>query len=480
MFMRNFASRPVASLALAGLFGIASLTARADAPASTQPVSKQYEDAAKKIIDAALAGNDAWKKMEELCDGIGHRISGSESLEKAIAWAQAAMKADGQENVHAEPVMIPRWVRGEESITMIAPRRHTVAMLGLGGSVGTPAEGITAEVLVVGDEKELEAAGDKAKGRIILFNNPMQKYDPVKGSGYGTAVRFRHKGAQLTSKLGAVACLVRSVTARSLRSPHTGAMEYSDAKVKIPAAAISTEDADMISRLSARGEPVKLTLKMTAKEEGLVPSANVIGELRGREKPDEIVVIGGHIDSWDVGQGALDDGAGCVISMEAINVLRKLKMIPRRTIRVVLWTNEENGLAGGKQYAKDHAAELSKHVAAIETDSGAFRPTGYSAECVDGKQQIIAAGQLVDLMKALDPLGRMDVRSGHSGADVSPMKPGGVVLLGFEVEGSKYFDYHHTQADTLDKIDPKELSQCVASMAATAYMIADMPERLGD
>jgi carboxypeptidase Q len=303
MQTRNHARCLTALWIVLGLMEAPSLPVHADSPASTQPVSKQYEDAAKKIINAALAGNDAWKKMEELCDSIGHRISGSESLEKAIAWAQAAMKADGQENVHAEPVMIPRWVRGEESITMIAPRRYTVAMLGLGGSVGTPAEGITAEVLVVGDEKELEAAGDKAKGRIVLFNNPMQKYDPDKGSGYGTTVRFRHKGAQLTSKQGAVACLVRSVTARSLRSPHTGAMEYSDAKVKIPAAAISTEDADMIARLSARGQIVKLRMKMAAKEEGLVPSANVIGELR-RGKPDEVVVIGGHIDSWDVGQGA--------------------------------------------------------------------------------------------------------------------------------------------------------------------------------
>ncbi len=462
-----------------GLIETSSL-ALGDRPASTQPVSKQYEFAAKKIIDAALAGNDAWKKMEELCDGIGHRLSGSEAMNKAVAWAQDAMKADGQDNVHPEPVMVPNWVRGEESLVMTEPRQTPIAMLGLGGSVATPPEGITAEVLVVGDEKELETAGDKAKGKIILFDNAMQHYDPVKGSGYGSAVRFRHRGAVLASKQGGVACLVRSVTARSLRSPHTGAMSYGDAKEKIPAAAISTEDAEMIARLAARRVPVKLTLNMSAKDEGMVPCANVVGELRGREKPDEVVVISGHLDSWDVGQGAHDDGGGCVIAMEAINVLRKAKMIPRRTIRVVLWVNEENGLAGAKQYAEDHAAELDKHVAAIEADSGIFAPTGYSVECRDAKRQTVAAGQLVDMMKLLMPLGRMEVSAGHSGADVGALKDGGVILLGVDVEGSKYFDYHHTHADTLDKIDPKELSQCVASLAATAYVIADMPDRLGD
>jgi hypothetical protein len=363
---------------------------------------------------------------------------------------------------------------------MVEPYRYPLVMSGLGLSVGTPTDGITAEVLVVADEKELEAVGEKARGRIVLFNNPMQTYDPDKGSGYGTAVRFRHRGAVLASAQGAAACLVRSVTARSLRSPHTGAMSYADAKEKIPAAAISTEDAEMISRMAARGQAVKVTLKMGAQDHGMVPSANVVGELRGREHPEEIVVIGGHIDSWDAGQGAHDDAAGCVIAMEAINVLRKLNMIPRRTIRVVLWTNEENGLMGGKQYAKDHEAELSRHVAAIESDSGAFRPEGYSVECVDARRQTVAAGQLVELMKLLSPLGRMSVSVGHSGADVSPMKPGGVVLMGFDVEGSKYFDYHHTHADTLDKVDPKDLSQCVASMAVTAYVIAEMPERLGE
>lgn len=442
-------------------------------------LSKRYAKVADRIIRTVLDDNAAWRKMEELCDGIGHRLSGSESLDKAVAWAVESMKADHQDNVRAEEVMVPKWVRGKESAVMIKPRRHPLAMLGIGRSVGTPPAGITAPVEVVADEKELEALGSRANGKIILFNNPMPAYDPARGADYGNTVRFRSRGAILAAERGAVACLVRSVTARSLRSPHTGAMrDYGDAERKIPAAAVSTEDAEMIARLRARGKEVVVTLKMEARTEDDVPSANVIGELRGRERPDEIVVIGGHLDSWDVGQGAHDDGGGCVISMEAINVLRRLNLIPRRTIRVVLFTNEENGLRGGRAYAEAHAAD--QHVAAIESDSGVFRPTGFSVDFNDETRKTRAAEQLRDIIRLFDSIGPMKVSTGGSGADIGPLKPRGLALLGFRVEGSKYFDYHHTAADTLDKVDPVQLSQCVAVMAVTAYVLADMPGRLGD
>ncbi len=256
-------------------------------------------------------------------------------------------------------------------------------------------------------------------------------------------------------------------------------MRYGDAKVKIPAAAVSTEDADMIARLQARGVPIVVTLKMEAKTLDQAPSGNVIGELRGSTNPQEIIVIGGHIDSWDVGQGANDDGAGCVMAMEAINVLRRLNMIPRRTIRVVLWTNEENGLAGARQYAKDHADELANHVAAIESDSGGFRPVGYSVDCADETRLGIAAEQLRDIMSLLESIGATDVTTGFSGADVGPMKDSGVILMGHRVDGSKYFNYHHSPADTVDKVDPQDFSQNVAVMATVAYILADMPQRLG-
>lgn len=452
----------------------------ADSSELRTSIRNRYGPTAQKIIRHAMRDNDAWAKMEVLCDDIGHRLSGSPQLDRAIDWAVATMKDDGQENVRKEPVMVPKWVRGAESLELIEPRPGPMRLLGLGGSVGTSAEGVTAPVLVVDDEQALEAAGERARGRIVLFNNPMPPYDPAHGSGYGTAVRFRHKGAQLAAAQGAVACLVRSVTARSLRSPHTGAMSYGDAERKIPAAAISIEDAELLARLAARGKEPVVRLRMSARDEGMVESANVVAELRGRERPEEIVVIGGHIDAWDVGQGAHDDAGGCVIAMEALHVLRKLGLRPRRTIRVVLWTNEENGLRGGKAYARDHADELPDHVAAIEADSGVFAPQGLSVQCADPRREAAAAEQLGAILSLLYPIGATRVETGWSGADISPMKDAGVVLLGFRVEGSKYFDYHHSHADTLDKIDPQDLSMCVAAMAVQAYVLADMPGRLGE
>jgi carboxypeptidase Q len=443
-------------------------------------IQKLYASKAQAIIDHTLKQNDAYAKLEHLCDDIGHRLSGSPQLEKAIDWAVRTLKADGQENVRAEEVMVLKWVRGDEFAMMTSPRLLPIAMLGLGGSVATPSDGLIAPVIVVADEKELEAIGNRAAGKIVLFNNPMPEYDTVRGSCYGECVRFRGKGAILAAKQGAVACLVRSVTARSLRSPHTGAMKYDDDVRKIPAAAISTEDADIMSRLCARGQKVIVHLKMSARDMGLAPSANVVAEIVGTELPGEVVVIGGHIDSWDVGQGAHDDGAGSVMSMEALNVIRKMGLKPRRTIRVVLWTNEENGLAGGKAYASDHASELANHVAAIETDSGGFRPESFGVECTDAKRVARAIKQLEAITALMKPLGTIPVNEGHSGADVSPMKNAGVMLMGLATEGSTYFDYHHSQADTLDKVDPRQLSESTAAMAVMAYILADMPERLGE
>lgn len=442
-------------------------------------IAEKYRASIDRIITAALAENGAFKKLEDLCLNVGHRLSGSKNLEKAIDWAIETLKKDGHENVRREKVMVPHWVRGKESATIVEPREIPLCMLGLGGSIATPPEGITAPVLVVKDKDDLDAKADQAKGKIVLFNNPMPNYHPETGSGYGKTVQYRGRGAIYAAEKGAVACLVRSVTAKSLCTPHTGAMRYDDAVQKIPAAAITTEDADMIARFSERGTQVVVNLKMEAQTHPDAESANVVAELRGREKPEEIVVIGGHIDSWDVGHGAHDDGTGCVMAMEAITVLRKLNMIPRRTIRVVLWTNEENGLAGGKAYAKDHESELANHVAAIESDSGGFKPTGYSVECSDDAREALAALQLEEILGPIRSIGPMKVKTGHSGADISPMEPAGVVLMGHNVEGATYFDYHHTPADTIDKVDPRELSENVAVMAAMAYVLADMPGRIG-
>ncbi len=443
-------------------------------------IATQYRNKADRIIQAALADNDAYNKLEYLCLQIGHRLSGSAALEKAVDWATQAMKKDGQENVRQEKVMVPHWVRGYEAASMIRPRIETFHILGLGGSVGTGPEGITAEVVVVEDEDALNALGDQVRGKIVLFNKAMPPYDHEKGSGYGTAVKYRSHGARLAGEKGAVACLVRSVTAKSLRSPHTGAMRYGNAEKKIPAAAVSTEDAEVMVRLYKKGVPVVVHLLMQAKTLPDAESANVIGELRGSTLPDEVVVIGGHIDSWDTGHGAHDDGGGCIIAMEAINVLRKLNMRPKRTIRVVLWTNEENGLRGGRAYAKDHAGELEKHVAAVESDSGVFKPRGYSMECADKDKEALAIKQMGEIVSLLSSIGEMSAKKGHSGADIGPMREAGVVLLGHNVEGSTYFDYHHSHGDTIDKVDPQELSENVAVLAVTAFILADMPNRLGE
>jgi hypothetical protein len=439
--------------------------------ATGAPHRDRSQDAIERIHEAVLAGNDAHAKLIELCDDVGHRLSGSPQLDRAIEWAVARLKADGHENVRAEKVMVPKWVRGRESLAMIEPREHPMPMLGLGGSVATPADGITAEVVVVRDKAELDNL-PTAEGKIVLFNCAMPPYDPEKGPRYGETVAYRANGAVWAAEKGAVAALVRSVTAKSLRTPHTGGMRYAEGKPKIPAGAVTIEDAELMARLVARGKKVVVKLMMEAKTEPDAPSANVVAELRGREKPDEVVIISGHLDTWDVGQGAQDDGGGCVMAMEALRTLRRLNLVPRRTIRVVLWTNEENGMAGVRGYLEAHEKELPLHVAAIESDSGTFEPEGFGIDLQDPERLKAAAALLKERLP------RYDIKAGESAPDVGHFKAKGVPCIGLRVDRSTYFDYHHTPADTVDKVDPKILSKCTAAMAAAAYAIAEMPGRL--
>ncbi len=438
-----------------------------------------YERVAQRIIAEARASERSWTLLTELCDDIGHRLSGSKSLERAVEWAIARLKAAGHENVGGEEVMVPHWVRGAESAELLEPTRRPLVMLGVGRSAGTPPAGVVAEVLVAADEAAFEALGDRVRGRMVLFDNPMPAYDAEKGAGYGQTVRFRGKGARLVQGKGGVAALVRSVTAHSLRTPHTGSQSYGEGLPDIPVAALTTEDAALISRLVARGKKVVVRLRMEAKHLPDARSHNVVAELRGREKPDEVVVIGGHLDSWDVGQGAHDDGTGVVMAMEALGVLRRLGLRPRRTVRVVLWTNEENGLRGAKAYAKRHADEV--HVAGIESDSGGFDFKGFSLDHADDAAKARAVATLqgyAPLFAPLLPAPDTLAWTGFSGADLSPLKPRGVPLMGLRVDGSKYFDYHHTPADTLDKVDPKALANDTAAMALMAYLLADLPGRI--
>jgi carboxypeptidase Q len=427
----------------------------------------RYRDAAARIIGAALTSDHAYARLAHLTDHIGNRISGSQNLERAIAWAITEMKRDGLDNVRTEKVMVPHWVRGEESLEMLAPVPRKLQMLGLGNSVGTPAEGITAEAVVVRSFDELDRLGEQVRGKIVVYNAPFVNY--------GATVEYRLRGASRAARYGAVAALVRSITPVSLQTPHTGAMNYDPEQPKIPVAAVTIEVAEFLQRMNDRGDHPRLKLKMEAKFLPDAESANVIAEIKGSEKPDEVIVIGGHFDSWDVGQGAHDDGGGCIVAWETVRLLKELGLRPRRTIRVVLWTNEENGLRGGTAYHDAHKAEIAKHILAIESDSGVYRPEGFGL--VD-TAPLQVRSNLLEIAKLLSGIGADQIAADGGGADISPMMHDGVPGASLDVDGTHYFDIHHTHADTLDKVNPRELALCVATMAVMAYTVADMPESL--
>ncbi len=427
-----------------------------------------YRPAADKLIDAALADNDGYAKLAYLCDRIGNRLSGSESLDKAIAWGAEQMKRDGLENVVTPRVKVPHWVRGNESASIVEPVKKPLTILGLGGSIATPKAGITAQVVPVANFAELERKGRAAvAGKIVLYNAPWE--------GYGRTVAYRHGGASRAAALGAVAVLVRSVTPVSLQSPHTGAMEYEGSSPKIPAAAVTIEDATLIQRLTDSGVNVTVHLMMEAKTLPDADSANVIGEIPGRELPKEIVVIGGHIDSWDVGAGAQDDGSGIITCLQAAALIKKLGLQPRRTLRVVFWTNEENGGAGGKAYREWAGDTVKNHVAAIEMDGGAEKPLGFGISA--GNNTASALAHIKDIGKLLERIDAGGIEAGGGGADIGPIMHDGVPGLGVRTVGTHYFDWHHTRADTTDKVKLEDFRLNIASMAVMAYILADMPER---
>ena len=440
---------------------------------STQVVSQPawlepYRDPASRLIGEAVSSTFAWDRLSVLTDTIGNRLSGSPALDRAIQWAVAEMKKDGLENVHTERVMVPKWVRGSESAEIVEPARHAMVMLGLGDSVGTGGDAIQAEVLVVHTFDELDAKAAQAKGRIVLFNVPF--------TNYGETVRFRSGGPSRAARHGAIAMLVRAVGPPGLRTPHTGALQYASDVKKIPAAAISAEDADRLQRMADRGSKPVVRLKMEAHFDADAESANVVGEIRGRERPDEIVVVSGHLDSWDVGAGASDDGGGCVVTWEALRIMKKLNLRPRRTVRVVLWTNEENGGRGGLAYRDQHRAELGKHVMMLESDGGVFRPLGFGFTGNDSGRETVKA-----IASLLAGIAADQISLGGGGADISPsMQEAHVPGMSLEVDGAKYFLIHHTPADTIDKIDPVEMAKCAAAVAVMAYVVADLPQRLGE
>lgn len=458
MTIRRSVALPSAALVLVACIGCNSPTEPVRPVAATA-----YRDAARRIIAAATADHRAYERLGELVDGFGHRLSGSVALERALDWILAEMARDGLENVRGEPVMVPHWVRGRESLSLLLPRAKALRMLGLGGSIGTPPGGVRGEVLVVSSYDELEARKEEARGRIVLFDVPF--------TAYRETVVYRTGGAVAASRAGAIASLIRSVGPESMQSPHTGAMRYEEGVPRIAHAAITLEDAEMLHRMQDRGERIEVLLQMEAKSLPDAPSRNVMGELVGTELPDEIVVLGGHTDSWDVGQGAMDDGGGVVAAWEAVRLLKQLGLRPRRTIRVVGWTNEENGGAGGRAYAATHASE--KHVLAMESDGGVFKPLGYGFTGSERGFEIVK-----EIGTLLEAIGSGTVTRGAGGVDIEPLMKTGVPGMQLNVDGTRAFWYHHTDADTLDKLDPDEMALCVATLAVMAYVVADLPEGL--
>ncbi len=432
---------------------------------------KSYLTIAKTITDTALADGKAYSMLKELCYDIGPRLAGSPHAAAAVEWSRQTMLKLGLENVNLQPVMVPHWERGkiEEAAIINSTILGTVplSICALGGSIGTPELGIMAEVIEVHSLKEAASLGKKALGKIVLYNRPMDPKTMNTFAAYGNAVDQRTLGAIEASKVGALAVLVRSVTTRLDKVPHTGLMHYDETVPKIPAAAISTVDADLLSQLTKQEKNIRVRLCLDCKTYPNIESANVIGEIKGSKKPDEVIVIGGHLDSWDVGHGAHDDGAGCVQVIEALRLIKTLGLKPKRTIRAVMFMCEEFGIYGGPAYADSIKKSELKHIAAIESDRGGFMPRGFS---------VSADSQIVEKIKKWEYLFKdMDadhIFQGGGGPDISPLNKLGTATIGLIVDWHRYFDYHHSANDVFEAVNERELELGAVAMTILAYMLA--------
>ncbi len=450
----------------------ASLLLTVHAQAGKPEPQPRWLESVNPLLGASLNEKDqSWTKMQELCDDIGHRLTGSAQLAVAEDWAVAHLAKDGLQ-ASKETVNAPRWIRGEESLFLLGDHRRELPMLGLGNAVGTQGKPVEAEVMVVTSFEELTARAGEAQGKIILYNVPF--------TTYGDTVKYRIGGADQASRVGAVAALVRSVGPHSLATPHTGTLRYSGEVKEIPAAAVDIETAEMLARRAARGVPSRVRLTMEARMEGPVTTHNVIGEIKGKRLKDEVVVVGCHLDSWDVGQGAQDDAAGCVAAMEAGRLIAALPNAPARTIRVVLYTNEENGLAGGKTYAAAHEGESI--VAAIEMDTGAGQFLGYRLDVRRGEVRedweplrataVDEFQEVASYFSALSP----EWLPSFAGADITPLVERGALGVGIHMDTTDYWPIHHTEADTLDKINRDHFQSNIAAMTLMTWVLANWAE----
>lgn len=423
---------------------------------------------AAELRETALKSDLGYQVVESLTTEVGPRMAGTPGDRAGVAWAQAKLKELGFDKVWKEEVTFPYWIRGTDEAEVISPYKQPLAITALGHSVGTPDEGIEAELFLVPDYHALEKADPaQVKGKIVFINNRMER--TRSGEGYGKAVVARSNGASAAAKHGAVGLLIRSVGTDSHRFPHTGVMTYLDGVPRIPAAALSGPDANLLELMISRGKPVRVNFHLSSRDGGTGVSHNVIGEIRGREKPEEVIIIGAHLDSWDLGTGALDDGAGVGIVVAAAKLISQLPQRPRRTIRVVLFANEEAGLFGARAYAQAHANDLENHIIGAESDFGAGLIYNFQTRVSESARPLME-----QIGKVLKPLGiDMGDNNAGGGPDLQPLKFMGMPVVTLKQDGTDYFDYHHTADDTLDKIVPEKLAQNVAAYAVFAYLTAE-------
>lgn len=431
---------------------------------------KQDSIQLRTIYTASLTNGNSYQWLDQLTNRVGARLAGSEGDKKAVAWAKTELEKIGLDSVWLQPVTVPHWVRGEKETAHIETNygKFPVAICALGGSIATPNEGILAEVIEVQSVKEVEALGDKVKGKIVFYNRPMPAEKIETMQAYGATVGQRYNGARVAGKYGAIAAIVRSMNLKLDNYPHTGVMSYGDTpeNQKIPTAAISTNGAELLSKLLKDEKfKVKLYFKQNCQNLPDAQSFNVIGEIKGSVYPDEIMVVGGHLDAWDLGDGAHDDGAGIVQSMEVIRLFRKLKIRPKRTLRVVLFANEENGSRGGKAYAATVKTNGENHIVALESDAGGFTPRGFGFTCNDENFK-----RILQWKPLFEPYNIHKFVRGGGGADIGPLKKESNVLLGLRPDSQRYFDYHHTAADTFDAVNKRELELGAATMASILYL----------
>ena len=438
--------------------------------------SERLADAAfiRKIYDQALTDGRCYPWLRDLCLGVGHRLSGSPGAEKAVNWTKAVLDTMGLDSVWLQPVMVPHWERGAaEQVQVTGSKQYgtfKLNALALGGSVGTNGKDISAEVLEVKTWEALDALGERGvRGKIVFYNRPMDPTRIRTFEAYGTAVDQRSSGAVRAAKYGAVGVLVRSMNLRLDDYPHTGAMRYDSSFTLIPAVAISTNDAEKLSALLRAERKATVSMRLDCRTLPDVLSYNVIGEIRGSEKPNDILVVGGHLDSWDVGHGAHDDGAGCMQSMDVLRYFRRMGYRPRHTIRCVLFMNEENGLRGGREYAREAERKGEFHLCAIESDAGGFTPRGFSFDADDA---VIGKffEKVSEFQDLLTPYG-LTLGRGGSGADISPLKGQKGLLSGYSPDSQRYFEYHHAATDVFDAVNKRELELGAASMAALVYLL---------